>query len=58
MGFAEFIHNKYTKGVLGLLNIGSIIVIYIFMGIEAANDDTKKEFRGRSVRINTSLLRI
>ncbi len=47
MGFAEFLNNKYTKIVLFILNIVSIIIIYVFMGIEGTNNDTKKEFNGR-----------
>ncbi len=47
MGFAEFINNKWTKIVLFILNIVSIIIIYVFMGIEGSNNDTKKEFNGR-----------
>jgi ABC-type transport system involved in multi-copper enzyme maturation permease subunit len=47
MGFAEFINNKWTKSSLFVLNIISIIIIYVFMGIEGTNPDTKKEFNGR-----------
>jgi hypothetical protein len=47
MGFAEFLNNKYTKVVLFILNVVSIVIIYVFMGIEGTNADTKKEFNGR-----------
>jgi hypothetical protein len=47
MGFVEFLNNKYTKIVLFILNVVSIILIYVFMGIEGTNNDTKKEFNGR-----------
>ena len=51
MGFAEFINNKWTKSVLFILNVISIIIIYAFIGIEGTNNDTKKEFNGRIVVI-------
>jgi hypothetical protein len=51
MGFAEFINNKWTKSGLFILNVISIIIIYVFMGIEGTNNDTKKEFNGRIVVI-------
>jgi ABC-type transport system involved in multi-copper enzyme maturation permease subunit len=47
MGFAEFLNNNYTKVVLFILNVISIIIIYVFMGMEGTNNDTKKEFNGR-----------
>jgi hypothetical protein len=53
MGFVEFLNNKYTKGVMGVLNIAAIIGIFIFMGIEGASKDTQLEFGGKVAIITT-----
>ncbi len=47
MGFSELLNNKFMQGALFVVNITSIIIIYVFMGIQGTNPDTKKEFNGR-----------
>ena len=47
MGFAEFINNKYTKMIMGAMNVAACLGIFIYMGIEGASNETKLEFKER-----------
>ena len=46
MGFETFIQHKATKIILLFLNVASLVIIPVFMGIQGTNPDTRKEFNG------------